>query len=440
MSTKRWWTPNVLMVSLAILLLPASARALTCVPTAAACLLTNEAEPIGPRVPLILIHGWNPRSVPAPPLTEVWANFALHYARHPSLQAAFKLYAFSYASNAVSLPALAGALRDVLDLASAEDPVNFGSKPIVVLAHSLGGLIARAYLPLPQQLGPRAGETAGDRVIALLTLATPHHGSVLANGPAAIVRAGPIFGPALAQFNQAFFSAGGPDFSQPNRSDLRWDNFDGLLNYQAFPGERNQTLEALNLAPAFADRIVAYAGTVIPTPACGLNLFCLGSQILLGGFGLPSDGLVPLSSALLVSAFGLPQFRSRLFGGYDHSEMAAGEGLVVDPFLFGQIQADLLGAIAGLAPASPVNLRAIVVGDTVTLTWDEGVGGGQSATFVVVAGSTTGSSDLAILEVGATRTFLVVQNVAPGTYFVRIHSRNSRGTSGPSNEVIVTVP
>lgn len=81
-------------------------------------------------------------------------------------------YAFNYRSTG-SIEKLALRLKDALD-----DRVRGGR--IDLVAHSMGGLVARAYI---QQLG---GERRVDR---LITLATPHRGTHAANFiPAGLVR------------------------------------------------------------------------------------------------------------------------------------------------------------------------------------------------------------------------------------------------------------
>src|SRR5262249_50099942 len=65
--------------------------------------------------------------------------------------------------------------------------------------------------------------------------------------------------------------------------------------------------------------------------------------------------------------------------------------------------------------------------------------GGAPTSYVIQAGSTTGSSDLANFDTGSTLTSLTATNVSPATYFVRVLARNAGGTGPPSNEVVVTV-
>ena len=60
-----------------------------------------------------------------------------------------------------------------------------------------------------------------------------------------------------------------------------------------------------------------------------------------------------------------------------------------------------------------------------------------TAEYVVEVGSTAGSSDLVTAPVGGVTS--VGTDAPPGVYYVRVRARNSCGTSGASNEVVVTV-
>lgn len=52
-------------------------------------------------------------------------------------------------------------------------PGGFGNKPILIIAHSMGGLVARSFM---QQHWFPDGPQSGERVLRLITLATMHHG------------------------------------------------------------------------------------------------------------------------------------------------------------------------------------------------------------------------------------------------------------------------
>jgi Viral BACON domain len=91
------------------------------------------------------------------------------------------------------------------------------------------------------------------------------------------------------------------------------------------------------------------------------------------------------------------------------------------------------------APGNPTNLSAAVSGSRVTLTWTGPVGGDAPASYIVEAGSAAGRVDLANFDTGTSATSLIANGVAAGTYFVRVRARNSAGTSGLSNEIVLTV-
>lgn len=88
-------------------------------------------------------------------------------------------------------------------------------------------------------------------------------------------------------------------------------------------------------------------------------------------------------------------------------------------------------------PSAPINLTAIVVGSTVTLTWN--------STSVqplfghrLEAGSASQLPNLVNVLIG-TSTVFVAPNVPAGTYFVRVRAVGVDGESTPSNEVVVSV-
>ena len=91
------------------------------------------------------------------------------------------------------------------------------------------------------------------------------------------------------------------------------------------------------------------------------------------------------------------------------------------------------------APQPPAALAASVNGRVVTLTWTSSAGANAASEFRLEAGSASGLADLAVLALSGNAGFLVVQ-APPGTYFVRIRGVNDCGTSGPSNEIVVSVP
>ncbi len=86
----------------------------------------------------------------------------------------------------------------------------------------------------------------------------------------------------------------------------------------------------------------------------------------------------------------------------------------------------------------PSNLTRTVQGTTVLLSW--GVPpGSQPTSYVIEAGSTSGASNITVFDTGSAATGLTVNNVPPGTYFVRVRGKDAAGTGPASNEVTVVV-
>jgi hypothetical protein len=90
-------------------------------------------------------------------------------------------------------------------------------------------------------------------------------------------------------------------------------------------------------------------------------------------------------------------------------------------------------------PGAPGNARIVSVnGGTVVLAWD--VAGGNPATYVVEAGTSTGLANLVNLNLASAATSLTAQAVPPGVYYVRLRAANACGGGPASNELVVTVP
>lgn len=98
-----------------------------------------------------------------------------------------------------------------------------------------------------------------------------------------------------------------------------------------------------------------------------------------------------------------------------------------------------IGATPCTPPGTPGSLSASISGFSVTLTWNAPPSGGVPTTYLIEAGSSSGGTDLATFATGSTATSFT-GTAGPGTFFVRVRARNACGTSGPSNEVLVTTP
>jgi hypothetical protein len=92
-----------------------------------------------------------------------------------------------------------------------------------------------------------------------------------------------------------------------------------------------------------------------------------------------------------------------------------------------------------IAPGAPQGLSASATGSNVTLTWSPPTMGGAVANYVIQAGSSPGTSNLANFSTGNTATSYFAAGVGAGTYFVRVRAANSAGVGDPSNEVLLLV-
>jgi pimeloyl-ACP methyl ester carboxylesterase len=157
----------------------------------------GSTDPTDYRTPLILIHGIEGGSVTwknnvQTATTDTWNKFLEYYNQSCDvlknqgcdLQDTYRIYEFIYQSDLYSVYDLAGSLRDQIDAAVSAHLMTDG--PVVLLAHSMGGLIARAYMTeykTNQGASNYTGQLAGERVLKLITLGTPHHGTPIASKP-----------------------------------------------------------------------------------------------------------------------------------------------------------------------------------------------------------------------------------------------------------------
>jgi hypothetical protein len=77
-------------------------------------------------------------------------------------------------------------------------------------------------------------------------------------------------------------------------------------------------------------------------------------------------------------------------------------------------------------------LSGSVNGSTVTLNWLAPTGADPATSYVIEAGSSSGSTNIAVFDTLTPATTLTVNGVPPGTYFVRVRAKNSSGVA-PTN-------
>ena len=337
------------------------------------------------RTPLIFIHGWNAFGGHAAPTPEGWDNLltALYPPQNAPtvVRSRFKPYYFNYFSNDVSVSALGSALEQVIDAASADSfPDGLGSKPIVIVAHSMGGLVARSFMQ-EQTLttGSYSGQLGYSRVLNLLTLATPHNGSPLASVDAMDDVVGlrdvvpfeiwegfadcqglrsTTLPPSPLCPNMRSISILQEPTLFPNLSDLTWDNHDSFFN--THPEQWNDWLFHLNNLwrnltngnPAIGQTIIAYGNSWTTNAGCDTSISvnsdiaACGHRLLTDAMGTPNDGLVPSSSSWFDNVLPLAQQRdvNVLLSdptGYNHFEMATGKTSDANDPLFTLIAQDL---------------------------------------------------------------------------------------------------
>jgi hypothetical protein len=84
-----------------------------------------------------------------------------------------------------------------------------------------------------------------------------------------------------------------------------------------------------------------------------------------------------------------------------------------------------------------VNVTANVAGTGVTLQWGPVAGACAATGYVVQAGSSPGSSDIAVINVGGATS--LTATAPPGTYYVRVIALNAVGASAASREIVIAV-
>jgi hypothetical protein len=226
---------------------------------------------LGNRIPVIFVHGLGGGS-------DGWNSILRAYEQNPSWRGAFKPYSFNYPSTKTevdadpnaprTLTALGAALRDAMqgyyDKPMSAPDFGFGNKRVIVVAHSMGGLVARSMM---QEHVFHDGQRGGQKVLHLITLGTPHHGTQLSD---AAIRLGLNLVSELGNGYSGFVAQ------------TTWTNFDGL---DMSTGQCNPWLAQLNNyapstgaaygrcgsvpanpLPGYYDKIIAYGARSLQSP------------------------------------------------------------------------------------------------------------------------------------------------------------------------------
>ncbi len=202
-----------------------------------------------------------------------------------------------------------------------------------------------------------------------------------------------------------------------------------------------------------SNEVIVVVGPAAPGPPSGLTWSSAGSTIMLA-WTAPGTGGAPAAYMIEAgSSTGLANLANFSTGNPATSYAAGG---IANGTYFVRVKATNTGGTSGpsnevplrvgctAAPGAPSSLHTNSnSGGTVQFGWTAPNFAATSngpTTYVLEAGSGSGLSDLAVMDLGSAATTFTVGGIPPGTYFVRVKSRNLCGTSAASNEFTLIVP
>lgn len=181
--------------------------------------LILENDPSPKKIPLILVHGDNSYKVKK----DRWDHFLNWVSNHPNFDSTYEIWRFHHdTSKLIGYDGKSGNAKELGDAIKEQ----FGdNRRILILAHSRGGLVSRAYMC------NYGNGSEGDRVLGLITLGTPHHGS-----PGAVPDWGletvksHFMDTILSNILYGFSESDVVNVSDHGTMGLAWDNFDAPEN------------------------------------------------------------------------------------------------------------------------------------------------------------------------------------------------------------------
>ena len=267
MNTKR--TIFILLVFLTLINFGQSVIAQNTYSTGTTALISfgKEADS-SEKIPLILIHGIHGtgKDQMLEGNNDYWNVFLSSYLQDETvggIQSKYKIYLFQYRSDLISVYNIAFELGQAIDKL-------IPNRPHMILAHSMGGLVAKDYMVYYKHVsGNWKGKTGGETALGLVTLSTPHHGTPGANDSQALNKyySSFIWKQKVENINflywmnsLGFFKTFVFSSSAYNRKDLRWDNYDNKIVADI----NSELADSNQLFKQYSDKVILYAGILKP--------------------------------------------------------------------------------------------------------------------------------------------------------------------------------
>lgn len=199
-----------------------------------------DNTPLGQRMPLVLVHGIGGTDT----RFFHWENFLQHVGSKPDFQSKYKIYLYHYDSTR-SVPAISQDLQHTLThFLGALGTQNH----IKIVAYSEGGLLVRNALQ-DAYLDEHTDE--------VLTIATPFHGSPLANPEWIGQQVKTESALSLVRMGQKIAYKITGHMYPTFRQDFHWDNFDGAIPMDQYV-KNNGPMVTTNYALAKKPNFVTY--------------------------------------------------------------------------------------------------------------------------------------------------------------------------------------
>lgn len=211
-----------------------------------------DTAPLGDRRPIVLLHGllWSAAGLPFSPVMRPMLMWNFRRNEHAaSLRRRFKIYRFDYPSFQ-SVQSAADSL--ISSLRGLYPDRDVPARTVVLVGHSLGGLVARAAMNT---------QGFGDAVSLSFTLATPHRGTLVGS----FLRARRAVREHIGPRDYAFLRRASGLLLPPCPAldDIRWAGLDAVLEHPAMAASgvlAGHWLQELNARDAYLDRLIPLMG------------------------------------------------------------------------------------------------------------------------------------------------------------------------------------